>query len=84
MNIKRVVSKVGRIKVDKNRVLVIGLANSKEEAERLVGRNVEIPERSIKGRIKGTFGTKGHLVAEFDGEVENRDEVVLRRLLRWR
>ena len=84
LDIKRVVSKVGRIKVDKNRVLVIGLANSKEEAERLVGRNVEIPERNIKGRIKGTFGTKGHLVAEFDGKVENRDEVVLRRLLRWR
>jgi len=84
LDIKRVVSKVGRIKIDKNRVLVIGLANSKEEAERLVGRNVEIPERNIKGRIKGTFGTKGHLVAEFDGKVENRDEVVLRRLLRWR
>ena len=84
LNIKRIVSKMGRVKIDKSRILVVGLANSKEEAERLIGHNVVIPEKNIKGRIKGTFGTKGYLVAEFDGEVENRDEVVLRRLLRWR
>ena len=84
LNIKRVVSKVGRIKVDRSRILVVGLANSKEEAERLIGQEIEIPEKNIRGRLKGTFGTKGYLVAEFDGEVENRDEVLLRRLIRWR
>ena len=84
LNIKRVISKVGWIKIDKNRILVVGLANSKEEAEKLIGFNVLVPEKNIKGRIKGTFGTKGYLVAEFDGDVENRDEVLLRRLIRWR
>lgn len=84
LNIKRVVSKVGRIKVDRSRILVVGLTNSKEEAERLIGQEIEIPEKNIRGRLKGTFGTKGYLVAEFDGEVENRDEVLLRRLIRWR
>ena len=84
LNIKRMVSKVGRIKVDRSRILVVGLANSKEEAERLIGQEIEIPEKNIRGRLKGTFGTKGYLVAEFDGEVENRDEVLLRRLIRWR
>ncbi|HID47650.1 MAG TPA: hypothetical protein EYP47_03050 [Methanococcaceae archaeon] len=84
MNIKRVVSKVGMIKIDRNRVLVLGLANSKEKAERLIGQEIVIPEKNIRGRIKGTFGTKGYLVAEFDGEVENRDQVLLRRLIRWR
>ncbi|HIP84498.1 MAG TPA: selenocysteine-specific translation elongation factor [Methanothermococcus okinawensis] len=84
LNIKRVVSKVGMIKIDRNRVLVLGLANSKEKAERLIGQEIVIPEKNIRGRIKGTFGTKGYLVAEFDGEVENRDQVLLRRLIRWR
>jgi len=84
LNIKRVVSKVGMIKIDRNRVLVLGLANSKEKAERLTGQEIVIPEKNIRGRIKGTFGTKGYLVAEFDGEVENRDQVLLRRLIRWR
>ncbi|HIQ32685.1 MAG TPA: selenocysteine-specific translation elongation factor [Methanothermococcus okinawensis] len=84
LNIKRVVSKVGRIKIDKSRVLVVGLANSKEEAERLIGQEIEVPEKNIRGQLKGTFGTKGYLVAEFNGKVENGDEVLLRRLIRWR
>jgi len=84
LSIKRVVSKVGRIKIDKNRILVVGLANSKEVAERLIGHNVVIPEKNIKGSIKGTFGTKGHLVAEFDSDVENGDKVLLRRLIIWK
>ncbi|GBF35894.1 selenocysteine-specific elongation factor [Methanofervidicoccus abyssi] len=84
LNIKRMIFKRGRIKIDKNRILVVGLANSKEEAERFIGYEVVIPEKNIKGRIKGTFGTKGYLVAEFDEEVENRDEVILRRLIRWK
>ncbi|MCS3901943.1 selenocysteine-specific translation elongation factor [Methanococcus voltae] len=35
------------------------------------------------GKLKGTFGTKGVLVADFDAEVGNRDVVLLKRLRRW-
>ncbi|AEH06429.1 selenocysteine-specific translation elongation factor [Methanothermococcus okinawensis] len=83
LNIKKEVVKTGTIKLNKNRVFIEGLANSKLSAEKLIGEEVFIPEKNIKGKIKGTFGTKGYLTAEFDGNVNNKDTVVLKRLRRW-
>ena len=83
LNIKKEVERTGTIKIDKNRIFIEGLANSKPSAEKLIGEEIIIPEKNIKGKIKGTFGTKGYLTAEFNGEVSNKDVVVLKRLRRW-
>jgi selenocysteine-specific elongation factor len=83
LNIKKEVVRTGTVKIDKKRTFIEGLANSKPSAEKLIGEEIIIPEKNIKGKIKGTFGTKGYLTAEFDGEVSNRDVVVLKRLRRW-
>ncbi len=83
LNIKKEVVRTGTIKIDKNRIFIEGLANSKPSAEKLIGEEILIPEKNIKGKIKGTFGTKGYLTAEFNGEVSNKDVVVLKRLRRW-
>lgn len=83
LNIKKEVERTGTIKIDKNRIFIEGLANSKPSAEKLIGEEIIIPEKNIKGKIKGSFGTKGYLTAEFNGEVSNKDVVVLKRLRRW-
>ncbi|HIP17323.1 MAG TPA: selenocysteine-specific translation elongation factor [Methanothermococcus okinawensis] len=83
LNIKKEIIKRGTIRIDKNRILIEGLATSKEGAEKLVNSEVIIPEKNIVGKIKGTFGTKGYLMAHFNGKVENKDTVLLKRLVRW-
>jgi len=83
LDIKKEVVKEGSVKIEKNRVVIEGLAQSKKSAERLIGEKITIPSKNITGTIKGTFGTKGLLMAEFDGEVQNKDKVTLKRLRRW-
>ena len=83
LNIKKEVIKTGTVKIDKKRIIIEGLANSKPASEKLIGEEIVIPEKNIKGKIKGTFGTKGYLIPEFNGEVSNKDMVVLKRLRRW-
>ncbi|UXM84361.1 selenocysteine-specific translation elongation factor [Methanococcus aeolicus] len=83
LNIKKEVIRTGNIKIDKNRVFIEGLANSKSSAEKLIGEVVELPDKNITGKLKNTFGTKGYLTADFDGEVSNKDKVILNRLRRW-
>jgi len=59
------------------------LASSKTAGEKLIGEKVYIPDKNIWGIIKGTFGTKGALIAEFDGEVSGGEKVVLKRVRKW-
>ncbi|MBW9222122.1 selenocysteine-specific translation elongation factor [Methanothermococcus sp. SCGC AD-155-C09] len=83
LNIKKEIIKRGTIRIDKNRILIEGLATSKKGAEKLINSEIVVPEKNIVGKIKGTFGTKGYLIAHFDGKVENKDTVLLKRLVRW-
>jgi len=83
LNIKKEIIKRGTIRIDKNRVLIEGLATSKDGAEKLINSEIVVPEKNIVGKIKGTFGTKGYLIAHFNGKVENKDTVLLKRLVRW-
>ncbi|MBW9220827.1 selenocysteine-specific translation elongation factor [Methanothermococcus sp. SCGC AD-155-M21] len=83
LNIKKEIIKRGTIRIDKNRILIEGLATSKDGAEKLINSEIVVPEKNIVGKIKGTFGTKGYLMAHFNGKVENKDTVLLKRLVRW-
>nr|WP_157209569.1 selenocysteine-specific translation elongation factor [Methanotorris igneus] len=83
LNIKKIVTREGKVVAKKDKLFVEGLASSKTSAEKLIGEVVYVPSKNIKGVIKGTFGTKGHLVVEFDGDVEKGDTVILRRLRNW-
>ncbi|MBA2861302.1 selenocysteine-specific translation elongation factor [Methanococcus maripaludis] len=83
LNIKKEVLREGKIKIDKSRTVIEELAQSKVAAEKLIGEEISIEGKDVVGKIKGTFGTKGLLTAEFNGNVENRDKVLLNRLRRW-
>ncbi|ABR54553.1 selenocysteine-specific translation elongation factor [Methanococcus vannielii SB] len=83
LNIKKEVLKEGNIKVDKGRTVIEGLSESKVAAEKLIGEEISIVGKDIVGKIKSTFGTKGLLMADFNGNVENRDKINLKRLRRW-
>ena len=56
LNIKKEVERTGTIKIDKNRIFIEGLANSKPSAEKLIGEEIIIPEKNIKGKIKAVKG----------------------------
>ncbi|WP_456418797.1 selenocysteine-specific translation elongation factor [Methanocaldococcus infernus] len=81
--LKKLVIKEGRVVKKKGRMVVEGLAQSKASAERLVGEKVYIPSKNIEGKIIDTFGTKGNLLVEFNGEVEHGDKVILERIRSW-
>ncbi len=81
--IKKLIIKKGRIVKRKNKIIVENLAHSKELAERLIGEKVEVPSKGISGIIKETFGTKGAVIAEFNGNVDGGEEVILKRLRKW-
>ena len=61
----------GRVKIDKGRTVIDGLAQSKVAADKLIGEEISIEGKDVVGKIKGTFGTKGLLTAEFSGNVES-------------
>ncbi|MBP2144401.1 selenocysteine-specific elongation factor [Methanococcus voltae] len=70
------------------KVYVIDKSKNIEEVKKLLSENDVIESQRpeyIKaiGKIKGTFGTKGVLVADFDADIGNRDVVLLKRLRRW-
>ena len=83
VELKKIVVKEGKVVKKKNKAYVEGLASSKTAGERLIGEKIYILEKDIWGIIKGTFGTKGTLIAEFDGEVSGGDRVVLKRVRKW-
>ncbi len=86
LNIKKEVVKIGNIKIDgRKRVFIENLANSKDSAEKLIGEEVIVETKNgkITGILKKTFGTKGYITADFNGEVNNNDKVILERLRRW-
>jgi len=83
LNIKKEVSKEGMVKIDKGRTVIEGFSESKVSAEKLLGEEVAVVGKDVTGKIKTTFGTKGLLMADFTGAVENRDKLTLKRLRRW-
>jgi len=66
--------------LQKESVIVGGLARSKTGAERIVGENITT-EQGVKGNVSSTFGTKGLVLANFD-QVPEKDEKVLLRVYR--
>lgn len=83
LNIKKEISKEGMVKIDKGRTVIEGFSESKVSAEKLLGEEVAVVGKDVTGKIKTTFGTKGLLMADFTGPVENRDKLTLKRLRRW-
>ncbi|WP_457612243.1 selenocysteine-specific translation elongation factor [Methanocaldococcus sp.] len=83
LELKKLVIKEGKIIKRKNKFVIEGLASSKASAEKLIGEKIYIPEKNIYGKIIETFGTKGSLIAEFNGKVEHGDKVVLEKLKKW-
>ncbi len=83
VEVKKIVVKEGRVIKKKDKTYIEGLASSKTAGEKLIGEKVYIPDKNVWGVIKGTFGTKGALIAEFDGEVSGGEKVVLKRVRKW-
>ncbi|WP_456371607.1 selenocysteine-specific translation elongation factor [Methanocaldococcus sp.] len=83
VEVKKLVVKEGKIVKKKDKIYIEGLAKSKFSGEKLIGEKVYVPEKKIWGVIKGTFGTKGYLIAEFDGNVEGGERVILKRVRKW-
>ncbi|MEM3751089.1 MAG: selenocysteine-specific translation elongation factor, partial [Candidatus Jordarchaeales archaeon] len=72
--------KVGVVRMKRGDGWVVsGLSSSRVGAERLVGETVE-GAGGVKGRVVEAFGGRGDVVAEFDGEVREGEEVYLRVL----
>jgi hypothetical protein len=61
-------------------VLVEGLASSKDVAESISGSQVQT-SRGIKGTLKQPFGTRGVVSVQFDGPVEDAEEVIYERFV---
>ncbi|WP_457612662.1 selenocysteine-specific translation elongation factor [Methanocaldococcus sp.] len=83
LELKKIVIKEGKVVKKKDRIYIEGLATSKISGEKLIGEKVYVPEKDIWGVIKGTFGTKGYLVVDFEDEVEGGERVVLKRVRKW-
>ena len=83
VELKKIVVKEGKVVKKKDKIYIEGLASSKTAGERLIGEKVYVPEKNVWGVIKGTFGTKGALIAEFDGDVSGGEKVVLKRVRKW-
>ncbi|ACV24535.1 selenocysteine-specific translation elongation factor [Methanocaldococcus fervens] len=83
LELKKIVVKEGRVVKKKDKTYVEGLASSKSAGEKLIGEKVYVPDKNIWGIIKGTFGTKGSLIVEFNGDIDGGERVVLKRVRRW-
>ncbi|WP_423793262.1 selenocysteine-specific translation elongation factor [Methanocaldococcus indicus] len=83
VELKKLSVKKGKVVKRKNKLVVEGLATSKKSAEKLIGERVYIKDKNIVGIIKETFGTKGALLVDFNGDVEGGEEVELIRVRKW-
>ncbi len=61
-------------------VLVDGLASRKEIAEKLVGKSIT-SSSGISGKVLGTFGTRGVVMARFDTPVAAEEEITFTTLV---
>ena len=73
--------RIGRIqRIRDDDVLVEGLASTQEIAKKIVGKKI-MTESKIDGIVIATFGTRGVIIAKFDGPVKEKDPVIFERLV---
>ncbi|MHA1937054.1 MAG: selenocysteine-specific translation elongation factor [Candidatus Thorarchaeota archaeon] len=79
--LKRRIRRAGHvIRIRPEDVLVEGLASSKEIAESITGSQVQTP-RGVRGTLKQPFGTRGVVSVQFEGPVEDSEEVIYERFV---